>query len=230
MYKSHSERGKTMTSKKTFLPSYTLSEELINSISHGIGAGLSVAALVLCIVQAAVNGSVWGVVGASIYGASLVMLYCMSTLYHAITNKTARKVFRVFDHTSIFFLIAGTYTPITLVTLNGALGWVIFGIVWTAAVLGIVLNSISVEKFKKFSMICYVAMGWAIVIGMKQIIEKMPRNGFIFLLIGGILYTVGIIFYALKKYRYMHSVWHIFVLAGSICQFFCVYLYVLPQR
>ncbi len=217
-----------MTSKRTFLPSYTLSEELINSISHGIGAGLSVTALVLCIVQAAINGNAWGVVGASIYGASLVMLYCMSTLYHAITNKTARKVFRVFDHTSIFFLIAGTYTPITLVTLNGALGWTLFGIVWGAAVLGIVLNSINIEKFKKVSMVCYIGMGWAIIIGIKDIIALMPKNGFLFLLLGGIMYTVGIIFYAMKKFRYMHCVWHMFVLAGSILQFFSIYFYVLP--
>ncbi len=219
-----------MTSRKTFLPSYTLSEELINSISHGIGAGLSVTALVLCVVRAAIHGNAWGVVGASIYGASLIMLYCMSTLYHAITNKTARKVFRVFDHTSIFFLIAGTYTPITLVTLNGALGWTIFGIVWGAGILGIVLNSISVEKFKVFSMICYIMMGWAIIIGIKRVIEVLPRPGFTFLLIGGILYTVGIIFYAMKKYRYMHCVWHLFVLGGSIMHFFCIYNYVLPTK
>lgn len=219
-----------MTSKKTYLPSYTLSEELINSISHGIGAGLSVTALVLCVVQAAINGNAWGVVGASIYGASLVMLYCMSTLYHAITNKTARKVFRVFDHTSIFFLIAGTYTPITLVTLNGPMGWTLFGIVWGAAVLGIVLNSINIEKFKKVSMVCYIGMGWAIIIGIKDIIALMPKNGFLFLLLGGIMYTVGIVFYAMKKFRYMHCVWHIFVLAGSILQFFSIYLYVLPTN
>lgn len=219
-----------MTSKKSFLPSYTLGEELINSISHGIGAGLSVTALVLCIVRAAIHGNAWGVVGGSIYGASLIMLYCMSTLYHAITNKTARKVFRVFDHTSIFFLIAGTYTPITLVTLNGPLGWTMFGIVWGAGILGIVLNSISIEKFKVFSMICYVAMGWAVIIGIKQVFDLMPRPGFIFLLIGGLLYTVGITFYAMKKFRYMHCVWHLFVLAGSIMHFFCIYNYVLPTK
>ena len=212
------------------LPKYTLSEELFNSISHGVGAGLSVAALVLCVVNAALHGTAAGVVGASIYGATLVILYCMSTLYHAITNQTARRVFRVFDHASIYLLIAGTYTPITLVTLKGALGWVLFGIVWGIAVLGIVFNSISIEKFKKFSMISYIVMGWAFIIGMKDIIEKMPRNGFIFLLLGGIAYTVGIIFYALKKKKFMHSVWHFFVLAGSILQFFSIYFYVLPVR
>ena len=219
-----------MTSKRTFLPSYTLGEELINSISHGIGAGLSITALVLCVVRAAVHGNTWGVDSSCIYGSSLIMLYCMSTLYHAITNKTARKVFRVFDHTSIFFLIAGTYTPITLVTLNGPMGWTMFGIVWAAAVLGIVLNSINIEKFKKFSMICYIGMGWAVIIGIKSVIEQLPREGFIFLLLGGIMYTLGIIFYALKKYKYMHCIWHLFVLAGSILHFFCIYGYVLPTK
>lgn len=219
-----------MTDRKHILPKYTLSEELINSISHGLGACLSVAALVLCVVQAAINGDAWGVVSACIYGASLIILYSMSTLYHAITNKTARKVFRIFDHTSIFFLIAGTYTPITLVTLNGPMGWTMFGIVWAAAILGIVLNSINIDKYRKLSMICYIGMGWTVVIGIKDVISLLPGAGFNFLLIGGVLYTVGIIFYALKKLRYMHSVWHLFVLAGSIMQFFCIYLYVLPTK
>ena len=216
--------------KKNVLPVYTLSEELINSISHGIGTGLSVTALVLCVVQAAINGNAWGVVSSCIYGASLVMLYCMSTLYHAITNRTARKVFRVFDHTSIFFLIAGTYTPICLVTLNGGLGWTLFGIVWAMAVLGIVLNAINVDKFRKFSLVCYIGMGWAVLIGIKTVIEKLPTEGFQLLLWGGVLYTVGVIFYALKKFRYMHCVWHFFVLAGSILHFFCIYSYVLPTK
>lgn len=219
-----------MTKTRFNLPKYTLSEELLNSISHGIGAGLSVAALVLCIVRAAYQSTAAGVVGASIYGATLVILYCMSTLYHAITNQTARRVFRVFDHTSIYLLIAGTYTPITLVTLRGPMGWTLFGIVWGIAVLGIVFNSISIERFKKFSMVSYIVMGWAIVIGAKDIIAKLDRGGLIFLLLGGIAYTVGIIFYALKKKRYMHSVWHFFVLAGSILQFFAVYIYVLPVK
>ena len=191
--------------KKNYLPVYALSEELINSISHGIGTCLSIAALVLCIVQAAVNGTAAGVVSACIYGVSLTMLYIMSTLYHAITNRTARKVFRVFDHTSIFFLIAGTYTPITLVTLGGALGWTLFGLVWGAAIVGIVLNAVSIEKFKKFSMICYICMGWAALIGIKTIYERLPGNGFTFLLLGGMFYTVGTVFYALKKYKYMQE-------------------------
>ena len=136
----------------------------------------------------------------------------------------------MFDHVSIYLLIAGTYTPITLVTIRGAMGWVIFGVVWGMAILGIVLNSVSIEKFKKFSIVSYIMIGWAVVIGMRQVIENMPKNGLVFLVVGGVLYTVGIIFYALKKVKYMHSVWHLFVLAGSIMHFFCVYLYVLPTR
>ncbi len=219
-----------MTKTRFNLPRYTLSEELFNSISHGIGACLSVAALVLCVVRAAFQSTAGGVVGSAIYGATLVIMYCMSTLYHAITNQTARYVFRVFDHTSIYLLIAGTYTPITLVTLKGPMGWTLFGIVWGIAVLGIIFNSINIERFKKFSMVSYIVMGWAVVIGANQMLSKMPKGGLLFLLLGGIAYTVGIIFYALKKKKYMHSVWHFFVLAGSILQFFAIYIYVLPVR
>ncbi len=215
---------------KNNLPTYTLSEELMNSISHGIGACLSVAALVLCIVKAATSSTAAGVVSASIYGATLVILYSMSTLYHAITNKTARKVFRIFDHASIYLLIAGSYTPFSLVTLKGPLGWTLFGITWGVTILGVTLNSISIEKFKKFSMISYICIGWAALIGIKQIISSLWGTGLVLLVLGGVLYTVGIIFYALKKYRYMHSIWHLFVLSGSILHFFCIYFYVLPVR
>lgn len=219
------------TGKKIgILPRYTLGEELVNAITHGVGACLAVAALVLCVVQAATNGDAWGVVSSCIYGASLIILYTMSTLYHALTNEKARKVFRVFDHTSIFLLIAGSYTPIVLTTLRGPLGWTIFGIVWTAAVVGIVLTAVSVDKFRVFSMICYVGMGWAVLIGIREVFLRMPRPGFLLLLLGGVCYTFGIIFYRLKTHKYMHGVWHVFVLAGSILQFFCIYLYVLPTK
>ncbi len=222
--------SKPTSVKKSIMPTYTLGEDLANSISHGVGACLSVAALVLCVVKAAFESTAAGVVGAAIYGVTLVILYTMSTLYHAITNKTARKVLRVFDHVSIYLLIAGSYTPITLVTLRGAMGWTLFGIVWGVAILGIVLNSISIEKFKKFSIVSYICIGWAIVIGAKDILRLMPKTGLLFLAVGGVLYTVGIIFYALKKVKYMHSVWHLFVLGGSIMQFFSIYFYVLPVR
>lgn len=211
-------------------PKYTLGEELMNSISHCVGALLGIAALVLCVVRAALrieSVGAAGVVGAAIYGATLVILYTMSTLYHALTNKTAKKVFRVFDHTSIYLLIAGTYTPITLVTLRGVKGWVLFGIVWGIAVIGITLNSINIERFKVFSIISYVIMGWAVIFGGKDILSSISTIAMIFLLIGGACYTIGIIFYAMKKVKWMHSVWHFFVLAGSITHFFAVFFGVL---
>lgn len=203
--------------------SYTLGEEIFNSISHGVGSGLSIAGCVILIVFAAIYSDAWGVVSASIYGASLIILYTMSTLYHAITNVTAKKVFRIMDHNTIFFLIAGTYTPYTLVTLRGAFGWVLFGIVWGFAILGIVLTSINLEKFRKFSTICYFAMGWVVVIAIKPMVEKLNTFSLLFLFIGGLCYTIGAIFYALKKYKYMHSVWHIFVIAGSIFHYFSIF-------
>ena len=212
------------------IPKYTLGEELMNSISHCVGALLGIAALVLCVVRAALrieSVGAAGVVGAAIYGATLVILYTMSTLYHALTNKTAKKVFRVFDHTSIYLLIAGTYTPITLVTLRGVKGWVLFGIVWGIAVIGITLNSINIERFKVFSIISYIIMGWAVIFGGKDILSSISTIAMIFLLIGGACYTIGIIFYAMKKVKWMHSVWHFFVLAGSITHFFAVFFGVL---
>ena len=207
--------------------SYTIKEEIANSITHGVGSLLAIAACVLLIVFAAIKGGALRIVSVSIYGASLIVMFTMSTLYHALTNKKAKKVFRVFDHTSIFLLIAGTYTPVALVTLRGALGWTIFGIIWAISIVGIVLNSISIEKFKKFSMIAYIAMGWCIVLAFYPLMQKLSREGIIFLLIGGALYTIGVVFYKLKRIRYMHSIWHAFVLAGAIMHYFCVQLYVI---
>ena len=163
---------------------YTLGEEIFNSVSHGVGGGLSIAGTVVLIVLAAIHSDAWGVVSSAIFGASLVTLYTMSTLYHAITNPRAKAFFRIMDHNTIFFLIAGTYTPITLVPLRGALGWVLFGIVWGAAVLGIVFNSIDLEKFRKPSVVCYIAMGWVIVIAIKPMLQKVSPLSLWFLLIG----------------------------------------------
>lgn len=206
---------------------YTLGEEIFNSVSHGVGALLGIAALVLSIVFAALYGDAMAVVSASIYGASMVIMYCMSTLYHALQHKTAKKVFRIFDHCSIFLLIAGTYTPYTLVTLRGAIGWVLFGIVWASAILGIVFNSINMEKFKKITMASYILTGWVIIFAFKPLLNNMKMGGVILLLAGGVFYTLGVIFYKVKI-PYAHPVWHLFVLAGSIFHFFSILLYVLP--
>ena len=203
----------------------TLGEEIANSISHGVGAGLSVAALVLLIIKAAHTSGALGVVSASIYGGSLVLLYLLSCLYHALAKTRARKVFQILDHCSIFILILGTYTPIALCYIGGVTGWVIFGINAACMTLGIVFNAINMERWKKLSMVLYVVMGWLIVFSIKSIIT-LPVSALVFLVLGGVLYTVGIIFYKVKKLKYFHFIWHIFVLGGSILQFFCVYFYV----
>lgn len=203
---------------------YTLGEEIFNAVSHGTGSLLAIAGTVVLIVLSVVYADAWSVVSACIYGGSLIILYTMSTLYHAITNEKAKKFFRIMDHNTIFFLIAGTYTPYTLVPLRGALGWTLFGVVWGAAIIGIVFNSIDLEKFRKPSVVCYLLMGWVIIIAIKPMLNTMPRLSLIFLLIGGIFYTVGIIFYALKKVKWFHSVWHIFTVAGSIFHYFSVML------
>lgn len=201
---------------------YSLGEEIFNSVSHGTGGLLAIAGTAVLIVLTAIYSDAWAVVSASIYGASLIILYTMSTLYHAITNARAKKFFRIMDHNTIFFLIAGTYTPFTLGPLRGALGWVLFGIVWGAAAVGIVLNSINLERFRKPSVVCYILMGWVIIIAIKPMLHTLPSASLVYLLTGGVLYTVGIIFYALKKVKWFHSVWHLFTVAGSIFHYFSV--------
>lgn len=210
------------------LPDYTLGEELMNSISHGVGALLGVVALVLCIIKPATTGNSYGVVAGAVYGSTLIMLYTMSSLYHALKVNRAKRVFQTFDHCSIFLLIAGTYTPISLVALKGALGWTLFGIIWAVAIMGITLNAISVKKYAVLSMICYIAMGWVIVFVFPALIKMVPRDCIRLLFWGGIAYTLGAVLYGLgKRGRYIHSIWHVFVLAGSILHFFSIYLYVL---
>ena len=208
--------------KKNLKNRYTLGEEIFNSISHGAGTLLAIGGTSVLIVLSAIYSTPWAVVSSAIYGASLIILYTMSTLYHAITNNTAKKFFRIMDHNTIFFLIAGTYTPITLAIMGGALGWVLFGIVWGAAAVGIVFNSIDLEKFSKPSIVCYVLMGWVVIFAIKPLIEATSAVFLIFLLLGGIFYTLGIIFYAIKKIKYFHSVWHLFTVAGSVFHYFAI--------
>lgn len=203
---------------------YTTGEEVFNSVTHGVGALLAIAGCVILIVRAVLFADAITVVSAAIYGASLIMLYTMSTLYHAIQPEGAKKVFRIFDHGTIYLLIAGTYTPFTLSCLRGALGWTLFGIIWGCAILGIVLTSVNLRKFQLFSTICYVAMGWAVIFAIKPLWEKIDTLPLIFLVIGGVLYTGGIIFYLMKESRYMHSIWHLFVVGGSIFHYFSVLL------
>ncbi len=212
------------------LPKYTKGEEVFNMVSHIVGGGLGVVALTLCIIFSALNKNVYGVVGSAIYGASLIILYTMSSLYHGLSPKLmSKKVFQVLDHCSIFFLIAGTYTPITLSALrryDALLGWSIFSIVWAAAIVGIVLNSIDIKKFKKLSAICYLLMGWCIIFAWKPTVAALDRNAIVLLLAGGVSYTVGaMIYYFFKKKPYSHSIFHLFVVIGSIFHFFTILLY-----
>lgn len=179
------------------------------------------------VVRAARSADAYAVVAATLFGAALIILYTMSTLYHALAPEKAKRVFRIFDHVTIFFLIAGTYTPYLLVTLRGPLGWTLFGILWGLAITGIVFDAIMLDRFRKIEMILYVAMGWCIIFASKSVLASLASTGFILLLAGGLCYTVGIVFYAMKTVRYMHSIWHLFVLAGSICHYFSVMLYVL---
>lgn len=212
---------------KIKIPEYTLGEEIMNAILHGIGALLSISALILCVVFSAIHHNVYAVVSSCIYGSTLIILYTMSCLYHSLKINNAKRIFRIIDHCSIFLLIAGTYTPFALVSLNGALGWTVFGIIWGCAVIGIVLNAIDLNKFKIFSMVLYIAMGWAIVFAFKPLLANVDMSGIYLLVSGGIVYTIGAIFYGIgKNHKYMHSVFHFFVLSGSILHFFSILLYV----
>ena len=218
--------------KDRILPKYTKGEEIFNMTSHIVGAVLGVVATVLCIVFAAIRGNVYGVISGAIYGVTMIILYTMSSIYHGLSPKRySKKVFQVLDHCSIFLLIAGSYTPFALCSIreyDPISGWVIFGIIWIVAILGIVLNSIDIKKFKMFSMICYLAMGWCIVFKITLLPKLLGTAGFVFLLLGGIAYTVGAVLYAIgKKHKYMHSVFQLFILLVSLLQFFCILLYVM---
>ncbi len=208
----------------------TMGEEIANSISHGVGAALAIAGTVIAIVYACLHGTAISIVSACLYGASLIILYMASTLYHSLTNPTAKKVFQIFDHCSIFILIFGSYIPIFFCLLPTALGWTFFGINAACTALGVVLNAIDMKKFKTFSMFAYIIMGWSAVFFWKPLRANLDLNGLYLLLAGGIAYTVGVIFYKLKNVKYMHYIWHLCVLAGSVFQFFCMLFYVLPNQ
>ena len=218
--------------KDRILPNYTLGEEIFNSVSHGVGALLAIAALVLCVVMAATRGNARAVVSAAIYGTTMILLYTASTIYHGLTHQMAKKVFQVIDHCSIFFLIAGSYTPITLVTLydiRPIYGWSLFGVVWSITIVGCVFTAIDWKKYSVFSMICYIGMGWCIVLFITKVAQALGTLGTVFLALGGIMYTVGAILYMFgHKHRYFHSFFHLFVLAGTIFHFFTILLYILP--
>lgn len=216
------------------IPTYSLCEELISSISHGFGALGGIAALVLCIVRGAHSpvDPGWKVASAIVFGIMIMLLYLMSCLYHALKVNKAKRVFRVFDHCTIFLLIAGTYTPYTLVslrTVNPALAWVVFGVIWAVAITGVTLNAVSLRKFAKVSVICYLLMGWMIVLAYGDMTKSIDPMGIRLLIWGGVVYSVGAALYAIgAKKKYFHSIFHFFCLAGTVLHFLSVYLYVMP--
>ena len=205
---------------------YNPKEEKINVVSHFVGLLLSVAALVLLVVKASLFGNAWHIVSYSIYGLSLIVLYLASTLYHNAKNPQKRAKLNIFDHAAIYVLIAGTYTPFTLVTLNGTVGWVLFGLTWGAALAGIVFKLFFFGKYDRHSTVMYVLMGWMVVFAMKPLLENLSAQGLFWLIMGGLFYTVGAVFYAQRKLKFNHAIFHIFVLLGSLSHFISIYFFV----
>ncbi len=205
-----------------------LKEETINAATHGLGAVLGLGGLALLVVMAALHGNVWHIVSCSIYGATLVLLFTSSTLYHSFRGERVKHAFRIVDHASIYLLIAGTYTPFLLVNLRGGWGWSLFGVIWGLALAGIVFQIFFVQRFRLAQTLIYLAMGWLVVIAAKPLFASVPKAGLLWLLLGGLSYTVGAIFYLWKKLPYHHAIWHLFVLGGSICHYFAILFYVLP--
>ena len=213
------------------LPDYTNGEEIFNMVTHIVGGGLGVVYLVLCVIFSALHGNVWGVVSSAIYGASVIALFTMSSVYHGVKPGTAKKVLQVLDHCTIYFMIAGTYTPIMLSLLRKTkpvTAWVVFGVVWGIAALAITLTAIDLKKYKTFSMICYIGMGWCVILTVVPVYKALTFWGFMWLLGGGIMYTIGAVLYGIgAKKRYIHSVFHIFVVLASIMHFICIFFYVI---
>ncbi|KEQ18219.1 PAQR family membrane homeostasis protein TrhA [Endozoicomonas numazuensis] len=210
--------------------SYSLAEEIANSITHGLGALLSVAGLTLLVVYAAQQQDVWRIVSFSIYGATLVLLFLSSTLYHSFQHEKTKKVFKLMDHCSIYLLIAGTYTPFLLVSMRGTVGWIMFAIIWILAITGIVFKVWFGPRFKKLSVATYILMGWLVLFASKELASQISMEGIYWLVAGGLSYTLGAVFYLWKQLPFNHAIWHVFVLGGSVCHFFAVLLYVLPVR
>ena len=214
----------------TSLASSTIGEILANSITHGIGVGLSIAGLVLLIIRAVKLGTGWHLAGFLVFGISLILLYSSSTIYHSFANKSWIGILQRLDHVAIYFLIAGTYTPFLLISLRGAWGWTLLFIVWGLAILGVGFKALFIHRFQKLSVLAYILMGWLSVVAIKEFMANIPRGGLILLGVGGVVYTAGVIFYGLKRIRYNHAIWHVFVMGGSICHYFAVLLYLAPVR
>lgn len=209
---------------------YTRREEFANVATHAAGVLLSIVALILMVVYAVHNGDVYHIVSVSIFGATLILLYLMSTLYHVFRHPTVKHVFRVFDHSCIYLLIAGSYTPFTLVTLRGGWGWTLFGLTWGLALCGIVFKIFFTKRFDILATLTYIALGWLVLIAIKPVLHSIPSGGLAWLVAGGLLYTFGVVFYLWRRIPYHHAIWHLFVMGGSFCHFLAVYYYVLPPQ
>ncbi len=207
---------------------YTLGEEIANSVIHGVGIVLGIAGLGVLTAFASLYGDAWHIVGCSVFGAALILLYTASTLYHSIPLPRVKAVLRTLDHSAIFVLIAGTYTPFLLVNLRGPWGWSLFGVIWGLALVGIVLRIVRGRRSTLLSVGLYVGMGWAVVAAIEPMLNSVAPGGLLLLLLGGLAYTLGIVFYAWKRLPYHHAIWHVFVLAGSISHFFAILFYVIP--
>jgi len=213
------------------LPDYTKGEEIFNMVSHIVGGALGIAALVLCVVFSAIKGDPWAVVSCSVYGTSLVFMYSVSSVYHGLSTNTSKKVMQIIDHCMIYFLIGGTYTPIVMCSVrqvSPGWAWTLFGLVWGCAATAAVFTAIDLKKYAALSMACYIGMGWCVIIAIKPMFDAMSIPGLLWLLAGGIAYTVGAVIYGLgRRHRYMHSIFHLFVVLGSVLQFFCIFFYVI---
>lgn len=213
------------------LPDYTTGEEVFNTVTHIVGGGLGVVYLTLCVIFAAIKGNAWGVVSSAIYGASVIALFTMSSVYHGVKHEMAKKILQVLDHCTIYFMIAGTYTPIMLSLVrktNPVIAWAIFGVVWGIAAIAITFTAIDLEKYNVFSMICYIGMGWCVIVTISPVYRALTFSGFMWLLGGGIVYTLGAVLYLIgERVRYMHSVFHIFVVLASIMHFICILFFVI---
>lgn len=212
-----------LKSMKTYSPE----EEKLNIASHALGMFLSLIALILLLVKGASSGDILHLISAGIFGISLLILYSASTFFHSAREVKLRKKLNILDHAAIFLLIAGSYTPFTLITLKGKVGWIIFSVVWGIALIGMILKLFYTGRYKRLSTLMYVLMGWVIVFASNSLIENLPSIGLYWLIAGGLFYTIGAIFYSIKKIKFNHAIFHLFVLLGSFCHFWCIYFYVI---
>lgn len=220
------DAGRRQTNQKTAF--YTVKEEFANSLTHAIGAALSVVGLILLVTLAAMYGDAWRVVSFTIYGLSLLVLYLVSTIYHSVRRPRLKRIMRILDHASIYLLIAGTYTPFLLVHMRDTVGWTLLGVVWGMAIVGIIFKTFFTGRFEFAATAAYVVMGWLAILAYQEMMNAVPPGGVALIFAGGAAYTLGVIFYAWQKLPYNHAVWHLFVLAGSLFHFFAVLFHVLP--